>query len=90
MQCGPEVTSTIPFLVKGEHTLPINKIEPVVCSLIRKMKGRVAINSFGKLTAPNTIPVTAAASEPMHLVVNEMIHHAINNVHSNDVVSLAI
>ena len=64
MQCGPEVTSTIPLLVEGEHTLPINKMAPVTCSLIRTMKGWVAINSFGKLTAVNTIPVTAAASEP--------------------------
>ena len=64
-QCGPEVTSTSPFLVSGEHILLINKIAPVVCSLIRIIKGWVAINCFEKLTAVKEIPVTAAASEPV-------------------------
>ena len=63
-QCGPEVMSTSPLLLSGEHTLPINKIAPVVYSLIRIMKGWVAVNSFEKLTAVKVIPVTAAASVP--------------------------
>ena len=63
-QSGPEVMSTSPLLLSGEHILPINKIVPVVCSLIRIMKGWVAVNSFEKLTAVKVIPVTAAASVP--------------------------
>ena len=64
-QCGPEVISTSPSLLTGEHNLPMNKMTPVVCSLIRTMKGRETLNSGGILTATNTTPVTAAASEPV-------------------------
>ena len=56
--------SIIPLLASGEHTLPMNKMAPVLRSLIRMIKGWFALNSGGKLTALNVIPVTAAASEP--------------------------
>jgi len=42
----------------------MNRIAPVVCSLIRTIKGREALNSSGKLTAVNSVLVAAAASEP--------------------------
>ena len=64
--------SITPLLVRGEHILPMKRMAPVVCSLIKIIKGCEALNTGGKLTVENVTPVTAAPSVPV-TSVNEII-----------------